>query len=153
MIPFLLLILLFSFLLIKNKKVRAAILSASVLIAIYSAFITFTPVCCKDTGQKETAAAAYEIIDRHLNDQKYAAAGMLSAYRIHSAKFVAFENERYIYASFDVKPRIKTTDYSGWLNGNGKEGKDGWVIDKIIYFKYQKIGDWYIITDAGNTGL
>lgn len=68
----------------------------------------------------------------------------LSDYRVQSAEFSLAENQpgKYIRVYYDVKP--KESAYFSWNAGNGKEGGEGWLVDKFAFIEYVNIGNLYI---------
>ena len=151
------LVLLMAFLLIKNRKLRLLIALTETLCVIYFVFIHFCPIwyAADDENSKspDNNTFAVKMIDGYLHYQCFSINGMLKEYHINSAEVLEFKGIKYIKSDFDVKPRIKALGYDGWLAGNGVEGKDGWIKNKVIFFEYAKVGDIYIITNSKNTGL
>jgi hypothetical protein len=71
----------------------------------------------------------------------------LSTYAIHSAEFTPSDGaELYIAVSFDVKP--KDWAYFDWNCGNGEEGQDGWLVNKLVYIRYAELGPVYLTVDS-----
>ena len=72
--------------------------------------------------------------------------GSLSDYKINSSKIFNTDEGAFVETRYDVKPRQRA--YNEWNSGNGREGNDGWLIDKSAYIHYHKIGFMYITIES-----
>lgn len=133
------------FLLAKSRKIRVTVLVLAILLGLYDLLLTFTPVYLPN--QNDEAAFSRNVVEAYLNYHRYSLTGMLEDFHINSANRVTYDGIEYVKTSFDVKPRIKSMDYGGWLVGNGVAGEDSWVLDKAVFFQYGKLGNLYFIVD------
>lgn len=131
--------------LLKSKWMKISVLLLAVLLSLYHILLTFTPVYLPDQTDKEVFPVA--LAEGYLKYCRLPLNGLLEEYYINSAQKVVYDEMVYVKISFDVKPRIKNMDCGGWLVGNGREGENGWVVNKSLFLKYVKLGSVYLITD------
>lgn len=116
---------------VKRGKKIAVVAVAFILIAGY---IRIRPVWIPADADIPAALA-----ENYLGKQV-----SLSDYRVRSAEFNPTDNQagKYIRVTYDVKP--KESSYFSWNAGNGREGEDGWLVDKFAFMEYMNVGDLYI---------
>lgn len=122
-----------------KKGVKITIISVVCVLAIAAFVILAHPVYISD-GSPTRIAESYLEKQFQLDD-----------YKVENAQIVLYDNIRYIRTSYSVKPKEKFFDE--WCAGNGKQGDDGWVVNKSAFVRCYKIGNVYFTGLTANTGL
>lgn len=130
-----------------RKGWKAAFLTASLVFLVFALVIMIQPVYIPDAASLEEEAYAQKLAQGYLSYQKFDLLGGLSDFRVQRA---SKQSDGIISADYDVCPYPAA--YFEWNAGNGKEGEDGWLIDKFGYFKVSNLGDFYFVSFLG-TGL
>ena len=122
-----------------KKGVKITIVSIVCVLAIAAFVVLAHPVYISD-------GSPAKIAESYLEKQF-----QLDEYKVENAQIVLYDNIRYIYASYSVKPKEKF--FNEWIAGNGDQGDDGWVVNKSSFIACYKIGNIYFTGLTANTGL
>lgn len=122
-----------------RNGVKITLISVVCVLAIAAFVVLAHPVYISD-GSPTRIAESYLEKQFQLDD-----------YKVDDAQIVLYDNTRYIRTSYSVKPKEKF--FNEWNDSNGKQGDDGWVVNKSSFITCYKIGNIYFTGLSASAGL
>ena len=129
----------------KKKSIAAAAALFLVIAVCLIVHFTVNPVLVP--GGNENAAAR-KIAESWLQKQI-----SLRDFEVTEAHFFTFEDAQTTYVAMTYSVRPYTHALTCWYAGNGKNGEDGWLVNKYGFIAYRSFGPFAVTGFDCNTGL